>query len=82
MFNSEVLYVIGNSRDTHTKFPASVTNAAGHTVLTTFNAREGNPITIEDANELLTHMAYDPFGRQTMSWSPRNHNIEIDCIEE
>lgn len=46
-------------------FPASVTNALGHTASTTVRARDGQPTLVTDANGLRTLSSYDAFGFAT-----------------
>ncbi|MCG8465996.1 MAG: hypothetical protein MI750_14270, partial [Xanthomonadales bacterium] len=51
-------------------FPAAVNNALGHTVTTIIEPREGQPTQVMDANDLITRMEYDHFGREIRRWYP------------
>lgn len=53
-------------------FPDTITNSQGHIVMTTIDPREGNPSKVIDANQLITEMQYDPFGRVLETWYPIN----------
>jgi RHS repeat-associated protein len=45
------------------RYPQSVTNAAGHTTTLTYDLRNGNPSSITDPNQVGTQLTYDSFGR-------------------
>jgi len=63
-------------------FPAGITNSQGHTVSTQIEPREGDLVMIRDANDLLTHMSYDPFGRNIERWYPLSINVDASDINQ
>lgn len=51
-------------------WPTSQQNALGHTQSTTYDRATGNPLTVTDANGLITTYSYDAFGRETQVSRP------------
>jgi len=51
-------------------WPTSQQNALGHTQSTTYDRVTGNPLTVTDANGLITTYSYDAFGRETQVSRP------------
>lgn len=56
--------------DSRYRYPATVTNAKGHTETHTYDARSGAPLSLQDANGLTTSWEYDAWGRKTRESRP------------
>jgi len=54
--------------DTEGVFPTLAINPAGHQVSTEYDRGLGVPTMIIDANDIVTHLQYDGFGRPTGQW--------------
>ncbi|TXI44935.1 MAG: hypothetical protein E6Q50_17210 [Lysobacter sp.] len=56
---------VGTSYSADGYFPLAVANALGHSATTTVRARDGQPVSVTDANGLRTLTDYDAFGFAT-----------------
>ncbi len=54
----------------NSRYPASVSNALGHTESFSYDARFGLPTRYTDANNRITRMTYDAFGREKTRTTP------------
>ena len=52
------------------RYPGTLTNAVGHEETLTYDARFGAVKTLTDANDRVTRLAYDVFGRETRRTTP------------
>lgn len=56
--------------DASGRFAMTTTNALGHAITKTYDVRFGTPLTMTDANGLVTKATYDGFGRVVTETSP------------